>query len=241
MNFGYELIKSHMHMPFDLIILDILMPKISGMDTARLLREKGVKTPVVFISSSEEFGVMSYSVLAFDYILKPIDVERLRECMKRLFAQKKKKHYISVTYSGTETKILLSNIQCMESNLRKIIITLSENLEIEIVGKLADRILCDESEFCIMLSNLLENSIDAAKSYIEVSVKCLNNQLSLNVKNDYTGEIRKNADGCYMTTKQLGSGLGLKSVSAIVKKNGGLLKIDDRNGVFDVCAALRNF
>ena len=135
---GYELIKSHMHMPFDLIILDILMPKISGMDTARLLREKGVNTPVVFISSSEEFGVMSYSVLAFDYILKPIDVERLRECMKRLLAQKKKKHYISVTYSGTETKILLSNIQCMESNLRKVIITLSENREIEIVGKLAD-------------------------------------------------------------------------------------------------------
>lgn len=135
---GYELIKSHMHMPFDLIILDILMPKISGMDTARLLREKGVKTPVVFISSSEEFGVMSYSVLAFDYILKPIDLERLRECMKRLLAQKKKKHYISVTYSGTETKILLSNIQCMESNLRKVIITLSENREIEIVGKLAD-------------------------------------------------------------------------------------------------------
>ena len=135
---GHELIKSHMHMPFDLMILDILMPKISGMDTARLLREKGVKTPVVFISSSDEFGVMSYSVLAFDYILKPIDVERLRECMKRLLAQKKKKHYISVTYSGTETKILLSNIQCMESNLRKVIITLSENREIEIVGKLTD-------------------------------------------------------------------------------------------------------
>ncbi len=107
--------------------------------------------------------------------------------------------------------------------------------------KVPDRLLCDESEFCIMLSNLLENSIDAAKSYIEVSVKYLNNQLSLNVKNDYTGEIRKNADGCYMTTKQFGSGLGIKSVSAIVKKNGGLLKIDDRNGVFDVCAALRNF
>lgn len=116
-----------------------------------------------------------------------------------------------------------------------------KDIEFSVSVKVPDRILCDESEFCIMLSNLLENSIDAAKSYIEVSVKCLNNQLSLNVKNDYTGEIRKNADGCYMTTKQLGSGLGLKSVSAIVKKNGGLLKIDDRNGVFDVCAALRNF
>ena len=38
----------------------------------------------------------------------------------------------------TEAKILLSNIQCLESNLRKVIFTLSENREIEVVGKLTD-------------------------------------------------------------------------------------------------------
>ena len=50
---------------------------------------------------------------------------------------------------------------------------------------------CDEAEFCVMLSNLLENSLDAAKSYIAISIKHLNHQLSLNVKNDYEGELKR--------------------------------------------------
>lgn len=135
---GAELIKSHEVLPYDLIILDILMPKVSGMDTAAQIRKKDTKTPIVFISTSEEFGVQSYRVLAFDYLLKPIDTEQLRACMRRLLSQRTKKHYITVTYSETETKILLSNIQCLESNLRKVIFTLSENREIEVVGKLTD-------------------------------------------------------------------------------------------------------
>lgn len=69
--------------PYDLIILDILMPKISGMDTAAQIRKKDTKTPIVFISTSEEFGVQSYRVLAFDYLLKPIDTEQLRACMRK--------------------------------------------------------------------------------------------------------------------------------------------------------------
>ena len=96
---GAELIKSHEVLPYDLIILDILMPKISGMDTAAQIRKKDTKTPIVFISTSEEFGVQSYRVLAFDYLLKPIDTEQLRACMRRLLSQRTKKHYITVTYS----------------------------------------------------------------------------------------------------------------------------------------------
>ena len=45
----------------------------------------------------------------------------------------------SLSYpSGTKTDILLSNIQCAERNLRKVIFTLSGNRELEIAGKLAD-------------------------------------------------------------------------------------------------------
>lgn len=40
---GAELIKSHEVLPYDLIILDILMPKISGMDTAAQIRKKRYK------------------------------------------------------------------------------------------------------------------------------------------------------------------------------------------------------
>lgn len=135
---GEQLLKMHTEKPYDLIVLDILMPKINGMDTARLLRKTDGKTPIVFLSTSEEFGVKSYSVCAFDYLLKPIDTDRLKLCMKRLFAENKKREYVTVVYSGVETKILLSNIIFLESNLRKVIFTLSENRKIEINGKLSN-------------------------------------------------------------------------------------------------------
>lgn len=137
-NNGKYLVKSHSECHFDLIFLDIIMPEISGIDTAAEIRKTDSVTPVVFVSTSEEFGVASYRVLAFDYILKPIREDVIRACIKRLFSMRKENRYIKINYSGIETKILLSNIQCVESNLRKVIFTLSENREIQIVGKLTD-------------------------------------------------------------------------------------------------------
>lgn len=135
---GEELVKSHRNFAFDLIILDIIMPHITGIDTAALIRKTDTSTPIVFISSSEEFGVQSYRVLAFDYLLKPVDENLLKECICRLLCREENKQCISVNYCGVETKILLSNIQCLESNLRKVIFTLSENREIAVNGKLTD-------------------------------------------------------------------------------------------------------
>lgn len=115
-----------------------------------------------------------------------------------------------------------------------------EGLEFSARIQMSKELACDEAEFCVMLSNLLENSLDAAKSYIAISIKHLNHQLSLNVKNDYEGELKKSAENNYLTTKPQGSGLGLKSVEAILKSNSGFLKIEDTDGVFDVFATLKN-
>lgn len=115
-----------------------------------------------------------------------------------------------------------------------------EGLEFSARIQMPKELACDEAEFCVMLSNLLENSLDAAKSYIAISIKHLNHQLSLNVKNDYEGELKKSAENNYLTTKPQGSGLGLKSVEAILKSNSGFLKIEDTDGVLDVFATLKN-
>ncbi len=136
---GKDLLESHLLQPFDLIFLDILMPGINGIETAAVLRKNDAQTPIVFLSASEEFGIQSYRVHAFDYLVKPIEEEQLRDCIMRLPPQQAKdKDYITVTYAGIETQILLKNIQCLESNLRKVVFTLVGNREIEIIGKLTD-------------------------------------------------------------------------------------------------------
>lgn len=106
--------------------------------------------------------------------------------------------------------------------------------------QIPDKLVCDEIEFCVMLSNLLENSLKAAKNYIHIKIKNLNSQLSLNIKNDYCGKLEKGLDGWYISTKQNGSGLGLKSVDSILKNNCGFMEISDKNGEFNVIATFKN-
>lgn len=118
--------------------------------------------------------------------------------------------------------------------------TLSEKRGIDFSAHIdvPDTLLCDETEFCVMLSNLLENSLEAAISFISVIIKTLNSQLLINVKNDFDGKILKDGDGGYLSTKENGSALGLKSVNAVVEKNNGFLSLSDTDGIFSVSATL---
>ena len=62
---------------FDLLLLDILMPGITGMDAAREIRQTNSTIPIIFLTSSSEYAVESYRVNAADYLLKPLDADKL--------------------------------------------------------------------------------------------------------------------------------------------------------------------
>lgn len=59
---------------YDLVLLDVLMPKVSGIQVAQELREMDKNVRLVFVSTSPEFAVESYNVGAYHYLLKPVDV-----------------------------------------------------------------------------------------------------------------------------------------------------------------------
>lgn len=64
---------------FDLILLDIMMPKIDGLTLAREIRKKDEFTPIIFLSAraSKEDTIEGYKSGADDYITKPFDIEEL--------------------------------------------------------------------------------------------------------------------------------------------------------------------
>jgi DNA-binding LytR/AlgR family response regulator len=62
---------------FDLLFLDVLMPSLSGIQAAREIRQKNENIKIVFLTSSPEYAVESYSVQATNYLLKPATEERL--------------------------------------------------------------------------------------------------------------------------------------------------------------------
>jgi len=79
-----------LHEP-DMLFLDIRMPGMSGFDILNELRKPGTVNPhVVFTTAHDEYALKAFDYAAFDYLLKPIDPDRLRETLQR-FRQNGKK------------------------------------------------------------------------------------------------------------------------------------------------------
>lgn len=57
---------------FDILLLDVMMPGENGIDTAREIRRYDQSMKIIFLTSSAEFAVESYTVGAYFYQLKPI-------------------------------------------------------------------------------------------------------------------------------------------------------------------------
>ena len=62
---------------FDLIVLDILMPYMTGIEAAAQLRKGNDDAKIIFLTTSPEFAVNSYKVNAFYYLLKPFQKKEL--------------------------------------------------------------------------------------------------------------------------------------------------------------------
>jgi len=78
-----DAIKSiHEHAP-DVVFLDIQMPGRSGFDVLAAL-DMAEPPQVVFVTAHDEHAVRAFQVQALDYLLKPLDDERLEEAMRRV-------------------------------------------------------------------------------------------------------------------------------------------------------------
>lgn len=69
---------------FDAAFLDIAMPGLSGLELASLLERLNEPLPIVFVTAFDQHAVAAYGVGAVDYLLKPLDPERLAAALGRV-------------------------------------------------------------------------------------------------------------------------------------------------------------
>lgn len=67
----------------DVLFLDIQMPRISGLEMVGML-DPGNRPYVVFLTAYDEYAVQAFEEHAFDYLLKPIETQRLAKTLNRL-------------------------------------------------------------------------------------------------------------------------------------------------------------
>ena len=66
---GAEFLDGYRH-NWDLILFDIEMPRMNGMETARKIRETDKDVVIIFVTQMAQYAIEGYSVNALDYILK---------------------------------------------------------------------------------------------------------------------------------------------------------------------------
>lgn len=64
---------------FDLVFLDIEMPGINGLKTAESIKKQNPDTLIIFISVHESYAFQAFDVRAFQYLVKPINAEKLKK------------------------------------------------------------------------------------------------------------------------------------------------------------------
>lgn len=77
---GFEAVQAIQELEPDLVLLDVQMPKLDGFEVLELLE---APPPVIFVTAFDEYALRAFEVHAVDYLLKPVDAERLREAVER--------------------------------------------------------------------------------------------------------------------------------------------------------------
>jgi len=104
---------------FDLVLLDIKMGGMDGMEAAKRMRAMGIGSPVVFLTGVKENVFDAFEVDAVDYLLKPVDKDRLFRALRKAFG-KNENRVLTVKRGYDIKKVDLREVVYIEAINRKL-------------------------------------------------------------------------------------------------------------------------
>ena len=167
---GVEMVKTN---KFDIILCDIKMPKMDGIEVLDQLIEMGVDTPIVMISGhgTLETAVEANKKGAYDFIEKPLDLNRLLVVIK----------------NATERKALIAETKELKHRINHKYDMVGESEKIRHVKEMIERVAPTEARVLILGENgagkevvarwLHEKSKRASKPFVEVNCAAIPSEL----------------------------------------------------------------
>lgn len=124
---GLEAVYKSYELDIDIVLMDIRMPKMNGLEAARHISEFESPTAVVFTTAYAEHALEAFNVHAAGFLTKPVRLEKLEEVFKRLQNQSLRKvaepaifgnmesSYICCRFRSGLDLIALNRITCIQS------------------------------------------------------------------------------------------------------------------------------
>lgn len=100
----------------DILLLDIEMPGMDGMELAKRLRQRGERISIIFVTGNPDFALDGYDLEAVSYLVKPVKRDRLRAALDRAVRLSGSREALLVSVSAGEMeKVYVSELCLLES------------------------------------------------------------------------------------------------------------------------------
>ncbi|MGG4398234.1 response regulator transcription factor [Paenibacillus thiaminolyticus] len=159
---------------YDIIILDIMLPKMDGLQVLKELRDNGIQTPVILLTAkgSTEDKVEGLDSGADDYLAKPFQAEELLARLRALGRRKNVPIQDSVLqYGDIELDPFSLHLSCGDKNFK---LTLKESQLLELLISRQGMITSKDS----IIEKLWGYDTDAEDNHVEVYISFLRKKLS---------------------------------------------------------------
>lgn len=181
---GNEGLKMALTGSFDLLLLDWMLPELSGLEICKEFREKDTTTPIIFLTAKDtlEETISGLKAGANDYIKKPFHFEELLE---RIRVQLRDK-----SSEPNELKLgaITLNLNAMSVfvNKEEVKLTQKEFALLELLIKNKGKV-CTRKEIIELVWDI---HFDYNTSVIDVFINSLRKKLNINEKNNYIQTVR---------------------------------------------------
>ena len=146
---------------FDLYLLDVIMPILNGIELAKEIRGFDKASDIIFLTSSPEFAVESYTVKAANYLVKPIQKAAFFQALDDISEKRMEESGKSIIVKSSlgVHKIYLSGLIYVEALNRKVIYYLKNGEQITTAERFSSvsDILMQNSEFILPHRSFLVN------------------------------------------------------------------------------------
>ncbi len=117
---GEDGLKNILEKNYDLIVLDVMMPKISGFDVCKKAREKGIKTPIILLTAKGEEvdKVLGLELGADDYVTKPFSLRELLARVKAILRRTDKSDVLNEVINIGRLEIHFASYNAFENDVQ---------------------------------------------------------------------------------------------------------------------------
>ena len=160
---------------YDLVILDIMLPKISGLDVCHYIRQKEINIPLLMLTARDttEDKVIGLDCGADDYMVKPFSLDELVARIRALLRRPQSVAPFRLSKHGID---LNSTTRKVTYGGSEILLTLKEYSLLEYFMRHSGQVLTREQ----ILNNLWDFSFDSFSNVVDVHVKNLRNKFQKN-------------------------------------------------------------